>query len=180
MSFPNKNDNYFPGPKLRDEIEYLTRSSFRWVGLRSVDYSKPCYCQKTGDTPTCKRCMRTGFLFTDYLVKAYKYQDVMGVLFNAQPVTISTGRDFVILRHDRVVNKRDWILEIELDADTGKPAQPFRVVRMYEVQDVYPLIGDESRREFWKCSIEERNIDDGRPGEQGAGYTYTTNRDKTL
>jgi len=182
---PTKSQSKFLGPDLRKEIEYLSKSSFKWMALRSIDYTKPCSCAAIKNNtldpqPMCSRCMKTGYLFTDYLVKAFTWKDVLGVLFNASPTTISTLRNNIVIRHHKVVNKRDYVLELELNPDTGIITQPFRIIRMFQIQDVWPLIGDSSRREFWKCSIEERNVDDGRPGHRGTGYRYTTNRDPGL
>jgi hypothetical protein len=175
MKLPIKNDNRFLGPDLRSEIDYLTRSSFRWMGLRSIDYTKKCSCGSV-----CNRCMQSGYLFTDYLIKSYKWKDVLGVLFNAQPLTLSTQRENIVIRHSKTVNKRDFILELDSNPNTGILIQPLKIIRVYQVQDVAPMIGDDSRREFWKCSIEERNIDGGRPQDRGTGYTYKTNRDSEL
>ncbi len=152
---------------------------FQWFGLRQSDYRKKCSCkgiQGTQDNPRCNRCFSTGYLFTDYLVKGYLWMGVLGVGYNAGPGMISTDQKNVVLQHNRVINKFDHVLELDQDFDTGQIRQPFSIIRQYKVQDSVPIKGDSGRLEFWKCSIEERNIDSGRPGLLGNTYNYGGNR----
>lgn len=178
---------------IRDVIKSLTGENgvfmgssqsigFHWLGLRQADYTKPCICvQETKDgirapLKTCSRCLATGYLFTDQLVKGYMWQGFLGVEFGAGSGKISTQQRNLIVKHDRPINKFDFILELDQDPDTGKIRQPFRIMRTFKVQDVFPVRGDDGRYEFWKCSIEERTADNGQSGEIGTGFQYGGNR----
>ncbi|MCB1712294.1 MAG: hypothetical protein KDH96_07415 [Candidatus Riesia sp.] len=151
----------------------------QWFGLRQADYTKRCGCtpeEGTSEGSNCSRCFSTGYLFTDYLVKGYMWMGVLGTEFNSIPGVISTQQKNLVIQHDRIVNKFDFVLELDHDPATSKPRQPFQIVKIYRVQDSLPIRGDDSRVEFWKCSIEERNIEDGRPNDLGTGYKYKGNR----
>lgn len=150
------------GPDLRKELKLLVDNvGFRWVGLRSVDHSTRCDCKSEYpgfNIASCTRCMGTGFVFTDYLVKAYSWMGVFGVQFESEIGRISTQGKNCVLEHDRPVNKRDYILELDLDNNTGRPIMPFRVLKYFEVQDSSAMLGDGARVEFWRCTLEERSI----------------------
>lgn len=152
---------------------------FQWYGIRQPDYTKKCSCSallgSSGD-PACTRCLNTGYLFTDYLVKGYSWLGILGFEYGTNTGVISTQNKIIVLQHNRQINKFDHILELDQEVDTGKVKQPFKITKYYRVQDVAPLKGDSARIEFWKCSIEERNIDDGRPGQLGSEFTYKVNR----
>ena len=156
-----------------------TPIGFQWYGLRQPDYSKKCECSPTSGSSglaSCKRCLSTGYLFTDYLVKAYSWLGILGFEYGSIPGNISTQGKAIVVQHKYPVNKFDYILELKQDPDTGKILQPFSIIRYYRIQDVASLKGDSSRIEFWKCSIEERNIDDGRPADIGVDFSYKVNR----
>ena len=178
-------------PDLRDVIKSLAGESnlfapsnkqsigFQWLGLRQSDYSKKCVCQGiqgTSDSPICKRCMSTGYLFTDFLVKGYTWMGVLGAAFNAGPGLISTEQRNVVIKHDKQISKFDYILELDQNSDTAKLVQPLRINRYFQIQDAVPIKGDNARIEFWKLSVEERNARDGRPGAHDTNFTYQGNR----
>lgn len=178
-------------PNLRDVINSLSGKEttifsekgntigFQWFGLRQVDYTKKCSCTGilgTSDCPTCSRCMSTGYLHVDYLVKGYMWLGVLGVEYQSNMGLLSTQARNLVLSHNRPVNKFDFILELDQDPDTAQVRQPFKIIKYYKVQDSVPLKGDSGRVEFWKCSLEERNIKDGKPGINGAPMKYSGNR----
>ena len=168
-------------PNLIKELKELEKiGGFRWFGHRKADYTKKCSCISSGGiaspSPSCSRCLSTGYLFTDYLVKGYMWLGILGVEIGSAVGKISTQNRNVVLQHNRPVNKFDFILELDSDPETGNPRQPFRIMRAFKVQDSMSLLGDDSRVEFWKCSVEERTGDDGRPGEVGTSYQYGGNR----
>ncbi len=165
---------------LREEILTMVGMGFQWFGLRQADYSKKCGCVRTegleAPKKSCKRCLNTGYLFTDYFVKGYMWQAVLGVEFGASAGLISTQTRNLVVEHDHPVNKFDYILELDQDPDTGGIRQPLSILRTFKVQDVMPMRGKDGRFEFWKCSVEERNADEGRPNEEGTGFDYGGNR----
>jgi len=178
-------------PDLREVIKSLAGESnlfapnknremgFQWLGLRQSDYSRKCVCQGilgTSDSPICSRCMSTGYLFTDLIVKGYTWMGVLGSAFGAAPGLISTQQRNVVVKHDRPISKFDFILELEQHPDTNQLVLPLRIHRYFQVQDALPIKGDDSKVEFWKVSLEERNIKDGRPGKQDTSFTYGGNR----
>lgn len=153
--------------------------SFHWLGIRQPDYSKPCDCGGSlgsQEPVLCKRCLSTGYLFTDYLVKGYSWLGILGVEYQSKPGILSTNQKNVVLQFNRKISKFDILLDLDFDPDTGKVRQPFKILKQYKVQDSVPIRGDSSRIEFWRCSVEERNIDDGRPGQEGTTFKYLGNR----
>jgi len=178
-------------PNLREVINSLSGKTstiystdgasigFQWFGLRQPDYSKKCSCVGylgTTDGPACSRCMSTGYLFTDTLVKGYLWMGLLGTESQSNMGILSTQIRNLVLEYDKPVNKFDYVLELDQDPNTAKVRQPFKIVKYYRVQDSVPLKGDLGRVEFWKCSVEERNIKDGRPGVDGTAFTYRGNR----
>ena len=132
--------------------------AFQWMGLRKVDYTKKCACDGKG----CERCMLLGYVFTDYLIKAYMWRTTPGVEFFTQAGRISTEIRNVVIRHPHVVNKYDYLLQLDLDPDTGEPRQPFKIRRMFIIQNVIQMLGEDSKIQYWSCKAEERVLTDGR------------------
>lgn len=179
MKFPISNID------LIKELKSLDDFSFQWYGLRQLDYSKKCGCSKVREegitTSTgCSRCFRTGFLFSDFLVRGHIYTSVFGVEFTGPHGTLSTQTKYLILEWNRPIQKYSFILELDQELKTGKLAQPFKITRAFTIQDYEGLKGDNSRIEYWKCLIEERNFDDGRAGEDGTNNLYKGNRSNIL
>lgn len=166
---------------IREELEELV-PHFQWFGLRQIDYNSRCSCFGVTNPDgipareSCRRCFRSGYLFVDYLIKGYMWISTLGFEFKTKVGEISTQRTNLILQHNRAVNKFDYILVLDKNPDTGVLRQPLSVMRTYQVQDSVPLIGKQDRIEFYKCSLEERNLDDGRPGDGGTQYNYKGNR----
>jgi hypothetical protein len=156
----------------------MMENGFQWFGLRQIDFSKPCTCKQATNQSTaqCKRCFRIGFLFTDYIVKGYMWLSAMGFEFRTSTGDISTQRRNLVLQHDRPVNKFDKVLVLDIESETGKIMQPFKVMREFSVQDSLSLRGKNGRIEYWRCSLEERNLDDGRFAGQGVEFEYKGNR----
>ena len=159
-------------------MQELLQNGFQWFGLRQLDYSKPCSCksQAISEKIGCVRCFRTGYAFTDYLVKGYLWISSLGFETRTAAGDISTQRKNLVVRHDRLVNKFDHILELDINHSTGEIIQPFKIVRSYSVQDSLALYGLGGRVEFWRCAIEERNIDDGRYNQTGPEFVNKGNR----
>lgn len=172
----------YPFIDLREELKDLLGKTFNWLGLRQLDYSKKCSCtsiSKVGGTSlpdkSCKRCMGMGFKFTDYLVRGYTWIGAPGVEFPGGPGLVVTQTKQLILQHNRTVNKFDFALLLDQEPDS-KIRSPFKIMRQFCIQDVIPIRADNSRIEFWKCFLEERTVNDYRPGEEGTNFTYPGNR----
>lgn len=172
----------YPFIDLREELKELMKTTYNWYGLRQPDYSKKCGCSvlnKDGvSTPSinCKRCLSTGYVFTDYLIKAYSWLGVLGFEFPTGPGLISTKSKQIVIQSDRVINKFDIILELDQEKDGPSIKTPFKILKAYIIQDCDPMRLDNARIEYWRCNLEERNISDYRAGEEGTGYTYKGNR----
>jgi hypothetical protein len=172
-------------PDLREVIDSLIGKSnklfpngkmpigFQWFGLRQTDFTEKCGCtpiEGTSENHTCSRCMNTGYIFTDHLVKGFSWMGLLGVEYSANPGLLSTQQKNVVLEYARPINKFDYILELDYDPKTNKVRQPFRIAKYNRIQDSTPIKGDHARIEFWKCSVEERNIKDGRAASGGTGF----------
>ena len=164
---------------LRNEINQLSTQGFRWYGIRHADLSKTCICVTDGTggvrnpLPSCKRCFGTGHLFTDYLAHGYGWPSVLGTAFRTGPGQISTQTRNFVFRYDSIIAKFDLVLDLSLDLDTGDPIQPFKILKVYEIQDSSQMAGFEGRLEFWKCIAEERNLSNSQVGEQGTSFKHT-------
>lgn len=168
---------------LREELEEMI-SHFQWYALRQMDFSKPCSCKTVSSDKLpvegpCTRCFRFGYLFTDYLVKGYMWKSSMGFEFKTEVGVISTQKSNFVVKHNRPVNKFDNVMMVDVNPDTGVLRQPFRILRMFQVQDSMPLYGKEGRVEHYKCFLEERNLDDYRNGSIGTSFRYQGNRTPT-
>lgn len=176
-------------PDLREVLKSLTGEQnkfipskqiigFQWLGLRKTDYSKKCSCwnKATKDAPPgCKRCMLSGYLFTDFLVKGYVWMGVLGAEFGTPPGILSTQQKNVVIKYDKILNKFDYILELAQDINTGRVSQPFNILKYNRVQDALPIKGDSGRVEFWKGIIEERQIESGRLSDVGNISDFKSN-----
>ena len=170
-SLIGKNSSLFPTPG--EPI------GFQWFGLRQADYTRKCSCiggRGTSEDPTCVRCFSTGYLFTDFIVRGYLWLGVLGVEYGTKPGLLSTQVRNLVLEHNRPISKFDFVLELDQDPDTGRLRQPLRIIKQYRVQDAAPIKGDKARVEFWRCAVEERNVEDGKPGPDGTQYQYEGNR----
>lgn len=138
---------------------------FRWIALRSVDLSKPCLeCIKKApdnyDSPSgvCSRCLDIGFNYVDKLIKGYRFQATPGVDIAANVGPINIPKQNYILEWNTFPKSTDWILELDLDEVTQIPKQPFKITSAFKIEDANSLRGDNGRIEFWKCTVEERNL----------------------
>lgn len=165
---------------IREELEELL-PHFQWYALRQIDFSRPCSCtlsppDKILPTPTCSRCFRYGYLFTDYVIKGYLWKSSLGFEFRTEVGPLSTQKSNFVAKHNRPINKFDNIMILDLDPNNGVLRQPLRIMRLYQVQDSMPLYGKDGRVEFYKCFIEERNLDDYKDGSIGTSLAYNGNR----
>ena len=165
---------------IREELENLL-PHFQWYVLRHLDYSKPCSCtqvpaDKINLSQPCTRCLRFGYIFTDYLVKGYMWKGTLGFEFKTDLGVISTQSNNFIVRHNRTINKFDQVILVDMNPDTGVIRQPVKMRRMFLVQDSLPIYGKDGRIEFFRTTIEERSIDDYRSGQIGNSFIYRGNR----
>lgn len=152
---------------------------FRWFGLRKADVSKKCSCQGiqgTADPVPCTRCLSTGYLFTDFLVRGYGWMGVYGVAYPAGPGLLSTQQRNLIVEYDNTITKFDYILELDLNPETGEVRQPFKILRYFRAADSIAIVGVASKIKYWRVLLEEANINDGRPGPIGPTFNYGGNR----
>lgn len=155
---------------LRKELALLRKHlGHRWVAHRSIDLSKACTeCGRVNDDihrqpqKTCSACHGIGYSYVDKVVKGFRYLSVPGVDLKTSVGFVNTRSEVYILEHDCYPKPVDWILELELNETTMVPVQPFRVTSAFKIQDCMALRGDNGRIEFWRCPVEERNLDYGR------------------
>lgn len=158
---------------IRGTIDDLRKamSGFHWVVLRSAHLDGFCECIKEVErqyskaTSNCRRCLGSGRLFTDFLIKGIQYiptpqfrsdesQKGPGVLHNE-------GFRYLISVKDRIPKETDFLIEIDLDKDTGNPVTPISVVTVYDITNVRVLWGDKGREEFYSVTTKARQIAPG-------------------
>jgi len=166
------------GEDLRRVLDLMANQRFAWLGMRKANRSAKCSCTKATSKANqgCKRCLGTGFGFTDRLISGYFWMATEGKSFVTEAGRIATQTRNLVLQHDRPISKFDQILLLEVDADTGEPVQPFKIVKRFLIQDAIGMRGPGGRLEFWKCSAEERTFSDDQGGEAGTGYRHSSNR----
>lgn len=148
-------------------LRELERVAFRWVALREADLSKQCTCVQESEkglrqaSASCKRCFGSGYVFTDYLVKGFEWVFTPATHFQAELGQMSTQVRHFVVRRTRPLKKFDFLVDLDINPDTGVPKQPFKMIRVYQIQDVRAFSGRGGRVEFWKCTAEERTLTTG-------------------
>ena len=102
--------------------------------------------------------METGHLFVDKLVKIQRARSLPGIDLATQIGKVNTSSVTFVMENGSKPKNSDWILELDLDEDTGAPRQPISIIRTFKIQDAFPARGENSRIEFWYCHSEERNF----------------------
>jgi len=154
---------------LRKEMEVLIKTSgFRWVALRTAQLDQPCtQCTKRTEPQyesppgSCMKCLNTGFLFIDKLVKGYSYLPAAGRDFLSDIGVINTETVVYILQSGAKPKTGDYICELDTDELTGVLRQPFVIRHVFVIQDSKEMRGDDGRIEFFKTYCEEHNLDKG-------------------
>lgn len=117
--------------------------------------------------------MATGYLFVDKLVKLQRARTTPGIDLLTEIGIVNTSTSTFILEQGAKPKNTDWILELDLNEDTGAPKQPISVIRSFKIQDSFPARGKDGRIEFWYCYTEERNFDFGKRITQKPKYIST-------
>ena len=154
---------------LRNELSVLVKSSgFKWVALRAAQLDQPCnQCIiRAGElyetTPsTCMKCLNTGYLFVDKLVRGYSYLTAAGRDFLSSVGNINTDLVIYIIEHNTRAKEGDYICELDIDESTETPRQPFKIIRTFKIQDSMDIRCDDGRIEYLKNYCEEYNFDKG-------------------
>lgn len=155
---------------LRKEMKLLSESvGFSWVALRSVDLTKPTteaqesVPQNYDQSNTSYSNIVSNYYFVDKLIKGYRYLAQPGFDYQSQVGALNTKTQVYIIEQDKKPKNTDFILELELDEETGQPKQPFSVSRVFSIQDAQPMRGGQPETipggiEFWRCYVEEDNL----------------------
>lgn len=132
------------------------------LDIRCTECLKNIGGETEGPNPSCRFCLGTGYPYVDKLVQGYRYLATPGFDFRAQIGIVNTETNVFIVKYDKQPKSTDLIAELVLDETTGNPRQPFKISKMFKIQDAFPLRGDDGRIEFWRCFVEERNFDVGK------------------
>ena len=156
---------------LRNEMENLRDSvGFRWLALRTVNFTKPALEAKKpvplnyDQTEPDNQNIVANEYFIDKLVKGFSYLSQPGFDFQTQVGPINTKLRVFILEHEKKPKNTDFILELNLNEDTGVPIQPFKVTRVWKIQDAEPMRAGQptkkptGRIDFFRCFAEESNL----------------------
>jgi len=162
-------DHFSKAIDLREELNLiLDNITPHWVALRTAQLDQPCpECIKRVkpqyNTPpgSCMKCLNTGHLFVDKIINTYSYQASAGRDYIANLGKISAETVIYIIKHDSRPKQGDYICELDLDESTGIPRQPFRIRRIFSIEDSKEFRGDDGRIEYFKLYCEENNLDRG-------------------
>lgn len=144
-------------------------SGFHWIVIRSADLSGKCEClneqvprNHESPDPSCKRCLGTGYVFTDYLAKGLQYSQTRQ--FRGEEIQMPAGVlnnsnfRYALNIKEIVPKTTDLLIEIELNKNTGDPVTPIKVQEVYDIQHVRRLWGDQGREEYYSLNVEQRQI----------------------
>jgi hypothetical protein len=155
---------------IRKQIQVLrNNTSFGWVALRSAYLTKKCVkcglesSQYSEAGTACRFCLGTGHHYVDKLVRAHKTIAIPGIDLRTEIGVINTKTQYYYFESGSKPKSTDYVLELSTDVATNLPRQPFTIRRVFKITDTQALRGNSGRIEFWRCQVEERNFDLGKP-----------------
>lgn len=154
---------------LKDELKFILEElQPHFVALRSAQLDQKCpeCAKRSGEqyvavSATCMACLNTGHLFIDKLLSVYSYKASSGYERLAEIGVITADAMIYIVQGGHHPKEGDKICELDLDEDTGEPKQPFRIRRIFNIQNAKELRGEDGRIEYFKLYCEEYNLDRG-------------------
>lgn len=154
------------GIDLRRELEIIMRDHGTWGLLRKrIELGKRAasYNAASGEAPQPgeKGVMATGEGFVDYLIR---YRRMM--IFEVSEQATSSGREGpslvrFYLQWNMKPDVHDFLIEVAQDESSQsrskgiQPIIPFKMVRMWDIQEVNPMRDRGGRVEFWQVFARE-------------------------
>jgi hypothetical protein len=154
---------------LRQEMSAIMRVHGHWAILRKRIKDRHCFCwndQTDEASSDCRFCLGSGWAFVDHLVRLRKQ-----AMFQMSETPDPTGRvnpslfKFWLQYHVKP-DRGDFIAEIALEEESLKrnyqiqPVSPYKIVRMYDIQDVADMREMGGRLEFFTILAEEASFGD--------------------
>jgi hypothetical protein len=170
---PEENRTKLSFIDLRKTIEELNHTSgWVWCAIRVADRTKKCQCVQTSEQgyqmadPNCRRCFKTGYKFTDHVVRAFHWAFGFGMVDR-----LTTHMQNAVVQWNRPLTTSDYFMTLALDPETGEPTVPYRVTRTFAITDTRQLI-DKNNLSYWRIYVEDRLANRGQAGEVGLpGYS---------
>jgi hypothetical protein len=110
----------------------------------------------------CPYCTGTGWLYSDHLHLARRMPvtdpTVAALLERRKDVGIMGVAQYLFwfgADVDPGPSKRDLILEVTLDEQTGLPVQAVKVEKIWNIGQVHPFRDKFGRIEYWGCWVRE-------------------------
>lgn len=158
---------------IRKTLEDLRKnnSGFHWLVLRSAHLDGFCECinevpkQYSKATSSCKRCLGSGRVFTDHLIKGLQYipvprlssketQSGPGIIHNE-------SFRYCVTTKNIIPKEIDFIIEVDLNKNTGDVVTPVKIRKVYDISNVRTLWGDKGREEWYSLTVESKQIAPG-------------------
>ena len=104
-------------------------------------------------------------MFTDHLIKGLQYIPTRRALSEesqvAPGIIHNEGFRYCLTTKNIVPKETDFIIEIDLNKDTGDPVTPVSVVSVYDIIHTRILWGDKGREEWYAVTVQSRQIAPG-------------------
>lgn len=142
---------------MRKELVQWLDDHGHWGVHRSALLNKKCPCLSRDNGKTnsaCRRCLGTGHMFVDYIVKLDKRTFSPEFVRDAGVGEARVGDFRYYLERIVPVKQDDLILEVELDESTLLPVQPFRIREAYRVKAVEDMRDRGGRLEFVQLVVD--------------------------
>lgn len=149
---------------IRKELKDLFDKHGHWVVLRQSLPGEKCSCiSPTTDSPvpSCKICLGSGLIFVDRFVRCRKSRDVsltqtLGAEVRSALRYLTPNEAVFYFRFDAKPTQADYILEVALDAKTGAPVKPFKVLAVYDISDAREHRDQNGRIEFYSVTADKQ------------------------
>ena len=154
---------------LEKEIGNVIENFGEWIAIRSVDLTKRTReaeqsipAQYEQSNPDYQHIV-ANYYYVDKLARSFRYLAQPGFDYQTPVGTLNTKLRVVIVESDKLPRNTDYILELQLDENTGIPTQPFRIRRVWEIQDAEPMRAGQPVKhaggiEYFRCFVEEDNL----------------------
>lgn len=153
------------GVDVREEIGDILDNHGHIVFLRrALDRHCGCWREDTREADLrCPYCTGTGWLYQDerYLTRRMPLTDpvVAALLESRSPVGFLGVAEFLFwFKHDVKPTKRDVILEVTLDEETGQPVEAINIEKIWSIGQVQDFRDRYGRVEYWGCWVRDGQL----------------------
>lgn len=155
------------GINLRDEIQHILQTRGHYIYLRRAKYRR-CGCWNAANREAnidCRYCTGTGWLYKDELRLARKMPltdpVIASLLERRTPIGLFGVPQFMFWFDHTLVpgpSRRDVILEVTLDQDTGLPKKPVNIEAIWNIGQRQDYRDKGGRIEYWAVWVKSGEL----------------------